>query len=73
MRRPFLNEIPLSGARSGGLSILIGPEEWDEDIQAAYDAGHTLIEFGSTELAVRAFRKLAIDSQPDLFMKGRSL
>ena len=70
MRRPKLNEIPLEGARSGGTSILIGPDEWDEDIQAAYNAGHTLIEFGSTELAVHAYRKTMGDLQPELFAKG---
>jgi hypothetical protein len=73
MRRPFLNEIPLEGARSGGTSILIGPDEWDEDLQAAYNAGHTLIEFGSTEMAVHAYRKVIEDLQPELFTKDRIL
>ena len=67
MRRPKLNEIPLEGARSGGLSILIGPEEWNEEIQVAYNSGLTLIEFGSSELAVRAFRKRPAEFQPGLF------
>lgn len=69
MRRPRLNKIALEGARSGGTSILIGPGEWDEEIQAAYNAGHTLIEFGATELAVHAYRKTIKDLQPELFKK----
>lgn len=70
---PRLNEIRLEGARSGGTSILIGPDEWDEEIQAAYNAGHTLIEFGSNELAVRAFCKTTKDLQADLFTKEEAI
>lgn len=73
MRRPKLNEIPLESARDGSLNILIGEKEWDEEIEAAYDAGHILIEFGSNELAVKAFRKTIVNFHPGLFTKEGSL
>lgn len=60
MRRPRLNEIRLEGARSGGTSILIGPEEWDEDIERAYNEGKVLLEFDGDERPVRAFKKLQL-------------
>lgn len=72
MRRPKLDEIPLQIARDGSLNILIGENEWDEEIEAAYGAGHTLIEFGSSELAVRAFRKTIMNLQPELFTKDKT-
>lgn len=66
MKRPFLNEIPLTIARSGGLNILVGPGEWDAELQDAYNTGHTLIVFGPNELAVKAYRKV-MNSQMELF------
>ena len=75
MKRPSLEEIPLDLARAtrdspSVVNILIGVGEWNEWIQTAYDAGHTLIEFDENEIAVRAFRKTVV--QPGLFTKDEA-
>lgn len=63
MKRPPLNEIPLTTTRTAGGSItnvLIGPGEWDEEIEIAYAEGKTLLEFDGDEKPVRAFKKLQL-------------
>ena len=74
MKRLGLSEVPLDHARSTKdspcINILIGPEEWSEWIQTAYDGGHTIIEFDENEIAVRAFRKSI--TQPELFGKDKA-
>jgi len=62
MERPKLNEVPLGmtifgGGVSTSENILMGPGEWEEELQVAYDAGHTLIEFDESEQPVRAYQK----------------
>ena len=63
MKRPVLNEVPLNpvmesllgGKPSVNVTMSIG--QWDEFLQAAYDAGHNLIEMDDNEIPVRAYRK----------------
>lgn len=62
MERPKLNEVPLNRTPFGqGMAtsetVLVGPGEWDEELQTAYDAGHTLVEFDANEIPVKAYCK----------------
>lgn len=62
MERPKLTEIllsrtPFAQGIPDSETLLIGPGEWDEEIRAAYNAGHTLIEFDASEIPVRAYCK----------------
>jgi len=54
MERPKLEEVPLN---KNFIDVPMGPGEWDQDLQAAYDAGHRLTEFDESELPIRAYRK----------------
>lgn len=61
MKRPVLNEVPLSSTILGGgkpsVNITVSVGQWDGFLQAAYDAGHNLIEMDDNEIPVRAYRK----------------
>lgn len=63
MKRPVLNEVPLDAVMTallGGkpsVNITMSPGQWDKLLQAAYDAGHNLIEVDDNEIPVRAYRK----------------
>jgi len=39
------------------INITMSPGQWDKLLQAAYDAGHNLIEVDDNEIPVRAYRK----------------
>ena len=61
MKRPELNEVPLSttilrtGKPSNNVTMSVG--QWDGFLQAAYDAGYNLIELDDNEVPVRAYRR----------------
>jgi len=63
MKRPVLNEVSLNhvmesllgGNPSVNVTMSIG--QWDGFLQAAYEAGHNLIELDDNEIPVRAYRK----------------
>jgi hypothetical protein len=63
MKRPVLHEVPLdevveslvSGRPS--VNVTMGAGQWDGLLQAAYDAGHNLIELDDNEVPVKAYRK----------------
>lgn len=62
MERPKLNEVPLSQTPfclgiPDSETLLIGPGEWSEELQAAYAAGQILIQFDENETPVTAYRK----------------
>jgi hypothetical protein len=61
MKRPKLNEVPLSSTMFGtgkpSVNITMSQGQWDGFLQAAYDAGHNLIELNDNEFPVRAYRK----------------
>jgi hypothetical protein len=59
MKRPELNEVPLKTTMSPStINITMSPGQWDGLLQAAYDAGHNLIEVDENEIPVKAYRKL---------------
>ena len=63
MKRPKLNKIDLKGMMAdfldgrAGVVVTLSPGQWDKLLQAAYDAGHTLLELDAYEVPVRAYRK----------------
>jgi hypothetical protein len=63
MERPKLNKIDLKGVMAEFLdghavvTVTMSPGQWDKLLQAAYDAGHTLLELDDFENPVRAYRK----------------
>jgi len=59
MKRPELNEVPLSSTMFGkpSVSVTMSQGQWDSSLQAAYDAGHNLIELDENEIPVRAYKK----------------
>ncbi|MEW6586255.1 MAG: hypothetical protein AB1442_11680 [Nitrospirota bacterium] len=63
MKRPKLNKIDLKGIMAefldgrAGVTVTMSPGQWDKLLQAAYDAGHNLIEVDDNEMPVRAYRK----------------
>lgn len=64
MKRPILNEVSLAAAMESMLgsgkpsvNITMNHGQWDGFLQAAYDAGHNLIEMDDNEIPVRAYRK----------------
>jgi len=58
MKRPELNEIPLSTAiRPATVIITMSPGQWDGLLQSAYEAGHNLIEVDEDEIPRKAYRK----------------
>ena len=63
MERPKLNKIDLKGMMAdfldgrAGVTVTMSPGQWDMLLQAAYDAGHNLIEVDDNEMPVRAYRK----------------
>ena len=63
MKRPTLNKISLTdvihGLRSGkpSVTVTMSQGQWDKFLQAAYDAGHYLIEVDDCETPVRAYHK----------------
>jgi len=59
MNRPKLNEVPLNTTmRPATINITMSPGQWDGLLQAAYDAGHNLIEVDENETPVKAYKKL---------------
>ena len=58
MKRPVLNEVPLSSTfRKPSVNITMSRGQWDGFLQSAYNAGHNLIELDNNEIPVRAYRK----------------
>lgn len=63
MKRPVLNKVPLDDVMNGFLAgnssvtVTMSQGQWDRFLQAAYDAGHNLIEVDDCEVPVRAYRK----------------
>lgn len=58
MKRPELNEVPLSTITDKpSVIITMSTGQWDRFLQAAYDYGHTLLELDENEHPVRAYRK----------------
>jgi Mlc titration factor MtfA (ptsG expression regulator) len=63
MERPVLNKVFLDNVILGLLSgmpsvtVTMGQGQWDKFLQAAYDAGHFLIEVDDCETPVRAYHK----------------
>lgn len=63
MRRPELNQVPLSSTMFGtgkpSVNITMSQGQWDGFLQAAYETGHNLIELDDNEIPVRAYRRLS--------------
>ncbi len=60
MKRPKLNEVPLSTITDKPtLLVTMSTGQWDRFLQAAYDAGATLLELDENEIPARAYRKRA--------------
>lgn len=58
MKRPELNEVPLSTITDKpSVIITMSTGQWDDLLQDAYDTGATLIELDENEHPVRAYRK----------------
>ena len=58
MKRPELNEVPLSTITDKpSVIITMSTGQWDRFLQAAYDHGHTLLELDENEHPVGAYRK----------------
>lgn len=58
MRRPDLNEIPISSALNRGIfTVTMSIGQWDQFLQSAYDAGAALLELDKKEQPVRAYQK----------------
>lgn len=64
MKRPVLNEVSVAdvmasmlGGGKPSVNITMSPRQWDRLLEAAYDAGHNLIEIDNNEIPVRAYRK----------------
>jgi len=58
MKRPKLSKVPLHTVMTPAtINITMSPGQWDKLLQAAYDAGHNLIEVDDNEIPVRAYRK----------------
>lgn len=58
MKRPELNEISLHGVLDKPtVLITMSTGQWDELLQAGYNAGHTLLELDENEIPARAYRK----------------
>jgi len=64
MKRPVLNIVSLNDVMNGllggkpSVNITMSQGQWDALLQAAYDAGHNLIELDDNEIPVRAYRKM---------------
>jgi len=64
MKRPVLNIVSLDDVMNGlmggkpSVNITMSQGQWDALLQAAYDAGHNLIELDDNEIPVRAYRKM---------------
>ena len=63
MKRPKLNEIPLSVAMDAllsgkpSISITMSKWQWDPLLHVAYEMGHNLLEVDGNDIPVRAYRK----------------
>ena len=58
MKQPILNEVSLDTIfNKPSVSITMSPGQWDGILQAAYDAGHNLIEVDENENPLKAYRK----------------
>lgn len=58
MKRPDLNEIPISSALNRGIfTVTMSVGQWDQFLQSAYDAGAALLELDRNETPVRAYQK----------------
>ncbi len=63
MKRPVLNKVSLDDVMNGLLGgkpsaiVTMSQGQWDGFLQAAYDAGHNLIEMDENEIPVLAYRK----------------
>jgi len=58
MKRPELNEVPLSTITDKpSVIITMSTGQWDRFLQAAYDYGHTLLELDENEIPVKAYQK----------------
>lgn len=58
MKRPDLNEIPISSAISKScFTVTMSVGQWDQFLQSAYDAGASLLELDRNETPVRAYQK----------------
>lgn len=62
MKRPILNEIPLSSVKieRGSLLITIDPGAWDMMIKCCYNQGFVVLEI-EDEKPVRAYQKPAAE------------
>jgi len=64
MKRPELNEVDLSTARTGlfngrgGLCVTMSPGQWDALLDEAYRRGALLLEIDQNEQPVRAYQRL---------------
>lgn len=68
MKRPELNEVPLSTITDKpSVIITMSTGQWDRFLQAAYDYGHTLLELDENEHPVRAYRKAPDISENETF------
>ena len=58
MRQPKLNEISMDGIfNRPNVIITMSRNQWDGLLQAAYDAGHILLEVDKNEQPVKAYRR----------------
>lgn len=58
MKRPKLNQIPVEDfMESPGVIVTMSFGQWDQILQAAYNAGHILLEVDDNEMPVKAYRK----------------
>ena len=63
MKRPVLNKVSLGDVVNGllggkpSVTVTMSQGQWDRFLQAAYDAGHNLIEVDDNEMPVKAYRK----------------
>lgn len=58
MKRPELHEIDICTVLDKpSVLITMSAGQWDPLLEAAYDAGHTLLEVDENEIPARAYRR----------------
>jgi len=58
MKRPVLNEIPLSEVKcQASIIITMSPGQWDGLLASSYEAGFVLLELDENERPIRAYRR----------------